>query len=333
MTRLSITHLNSGGVIANYHCVSHCGHCLYNCGPHRNQDYLDAALADTIFKRIAALDCRSVHIGGGEPLLAPQKLIAVLDAARRNHMAIDYVETNCAWFVDADRAAALLAQLQAAGLQTLLISISPFHNAHIPFAKTLGVIDACRQSGMNVFPWVNAFVSDLSEFDRTRPHGMAEFRTRFGEDYLQRIPDRYWIHMGGRALTTFAQVYSLAPLERILEDSPSSCARALCDTSHFHIDLQGHYIPGLCAGLAMDMEDLGQALPEGKYPLLDQLAASGIRGLYEWAARTHNYLPSKKAFLNHCDLCTDIRSYLLQQYADLFPELAPHGFYREYHWK
>lgn len=329
MGPLSITHLNSGGVIVNYHCVSCCGHCLYNCGPQRSKDYLDAALADNIFKRIAALGCYSVHIGGGEPLLAPQKLMAVLDAARRNHMAVDYVETNCAWFVDADRAAALLAQLQAAGLQTLLVSISPFHNAQIPFAKTLGVIDACRVSGMDVLPWVNAFVRDLSGLDQTRPHSMAEFQARFGEDYLQRIPERYWIHMGGRALTTFAEAYPLAPLERILEDSPLSCVRALGDTSHFHIDLHGHYIPGLCAGLAMEIDDLGRSLPQEKYPVLAQLATGGIRGLYEWAQRAHNYAPRKKAFLNHCDLCTDIRSFLLHQQPDVFPELAPRGFYDE----
>jgi hypothetical protein len=261
--------------------------------------------------------------------MSPQKLIAVLDAARRNHMAVEYVETNCAWFVDADGAAALLDQLQAAGLRTLLVSISPFHNAHIPFAKTLGVIDACRQSGMDVFPWVNAFVRDLSGLDQTRPHGMAEFQARFGEDYLQRIPDRYWIHMGGRALETFSEVYPLSSPEKILDESPSSCARALSDTSHFHIDLHGHYIPGLCAGLAMEMADLGQALPQGKYPLLDQLAASGISGLYEWAEQGYSYAPRKKAFLNHCDLCTDIRSFLLHGDADRFPELAPKGFYDE----
>lgn len=329
MGRLSITHLNSGGIIVNYHCVSHCGHCLYNCGPHRSKDYLDDALAEKIFQRIAALGCHSVHIGGGEPLLAPQKLLAVLSAARKNRMAIEYVETNCAWFVDSDQALALLARLQEAGLHTLLVSISPFHNAHIPFARTLGVIDACRQAGMNVFPWINAFVRDLSRLDQAQPHGMAEFKARFGEDYLQRIPDRYWVHMGGRALETFGEVFPLSPLEKILEESPLSCARALSDTSHFHIDLHGRYIPGLCAGLVVEMDDLGQPLPEDKYPLLDQLTAAGIRGLYQWTQRTHHYGPLKKAFLNHCDLCTDIRSFLLHLQPDVFPELAPRGFYDE----
>jgi predicted DCC family thiol-disulfide oxidoreductase YuxK len=30
---------------------------------------------------------------------------------------------------------------------------------------------------------------------------------------------------------------------------------------------------------------------------------------------------------NHCDLCTDIRRYLIQRDDAAFPELAPEGFY------
>ncbi|MCP3875096.1 MAG: 4Fe-4S cluster-binding domain-containing protein, partial [Desulfobacteraceae bacterium] len=148
MTELSIKHLASGGVITNYHCVSRCGHCLYNCGPHRSKDYLDGALAENIYRRIAELGCRSVHIGGGEPLLDLQKLTVVLTAARETNVAIDYVETNSAWFVDPEQAMGVLNQLRAVGVETLLVSISPFHNAHIPFARVRGVIDACHNTGM-----------------------------------------------------------------------------------------------------------------------------------------------------------------------------------------
>ncbi len=151
MSVLNIKNLVSGGVIVNYHCVSHCGHCLYNCGPHREKDYLDGAHAESIFKRIAALGCRSVHVGGGEPLLDPAGLAAVLQAARKTGMGIDYVETNSAWYVDRDRTVGILSDLRAEGLRTLLVSISPFHNAHIPFARVRGVIEACRETGIQVF--------------------------------------------------------------------------------------------------------------------------------------------------------------------------------------
>ncbi len=258
-------------------------------------------------------------------------MTAVLAAARKAGVGIDYIETNSGWVIDIEQAVPVLDALRAAGVQTLLVSISPFHNAFIPFSRVKGVIEACRRSGMHVFPWVNAFVRDLSRLDERKTHSMDEFEAAFGPDYLQRIPDRCWIHLGGRALTTFGAVYARQPLEHILNNSPLSCARALSDTRHFHIDLYGNYIPGLCSGLAISMDDLGRPLISGKYPLIDQLAATGIRGLFALAVRTYGYTPQKSTFLNHCDLCTDIRSYLIRLNDPQFSDLAPDGFYAEYH--
>ncbi len=327
MAGLLIRSLSSGGVITNYHCVSACGHCLYNCGPHRSKAYLDSESAAVIFRRILKLGCPAVHIGGGEPLLNPPRLIKVLTAARNTGISIDYVETNAAWFTALEPAKTLLKDLKRAGLETLLVSISPFHNAYIPFGRTLGLIDACRRTGIRVFPWVNAFVRDLSRLDPRKPHAMEEFKAAYGNDYLERIPDRYWIHLGGRALETFRQVSPLKSPEEILDQSPSTCTPMLADTSHFHVDLFGNYIPGLCAGLALEIKDIGTPLSTGKYPLIDRLTAGGIKGLYDLAQRRYSYTPSKERFLNHCDLCTDIRKFLLQSTAESFLELKPAEFY------
>ena len=329
MIPFAVKQLASGGVITNYHCVSQCGHCLYNCGPHRPKDYLDGLMAEEIFRIIMQHGCRSVHIGGGEPLLQPERLAVVLEAARAVGMGIDYVETNSAWFVDHERALAVLDRLKRAGLRTLLVSISPFHNAAIPFDRAMGVIEACRQSGIQVFPWVNAFVRDLSRLDTHQTHGMAEFEAAFGSDYLKRIPDRYWIHLGGRALQTFRTVYPQYPPEHVLENSPQSCVRALGDTTHFHIDLYGNYVPGLCAGLAFSMDDLGRPLTAEGYPLLMRLAATGIRGLYQMAVQDFGFAPQRGAYLNHCDLCDEIRGALIQVDGGRFRELAPAGYYNE----
>jgi hypothetical protein len=158
---------------------------------------------------------------------------------------------------------------------------------------------------------------------------MDEFEAVFGRDYRRRIPERYWLHLGGRALETLGDVYPWHPPAQILAQSPLSCAAVLADSSHFHIDLYGHYIPGLCAGLAIAMEDLGRPLPAGKYRLLDRLAATGIRGLYDLACENHGYVPRRSTYLNHCDLCTDIRRHLIGLTRTHFAELAPSGFYDE----
>jgi hypothetical protein len=174
---------------------------------------------------------------------------------------------------------------------------------------------------------VAEFVEDLSGFDPSRPHALVEYEERFGKDYLSGILRRYWIHLGGRALDTFRPVLRPHTLERVLRDPAGSCGRELGDTSHFHVDLFGNYIPGLCAGLAVARDDLGRPLAKEIYPLLTRLFAKGIRGLYETAAADFGFRPSRDGYVGKCDLCTEIRQWLVAAGYGRSRELAPPGFY------
>jgi hypothetical protein len=328
-SKLKIGRLASGGLITNYFCTSACRHCLYNCSPRWEKHYISAEAAEENFRTVKSLGCSAVHIGGGEPLLRPEALGAVLDAARRAGVSIDYVETNSAWFTDAESAEALLAQLRLKGLHTLLVSISPFHNEHIPFSRTQGVMDAAAKAGVRIFPWVAEFVPDLSGLDRSRTHALSEFEQRYGEDYLRGILGRYWIDMGGRALETFRPVLRTKTLEHFLRENTGGCARELTDTSHFHLDLFGSFIPGLCSGLAIARADLGRALAEAKYPLLTRIGSKGIRGLYEMAIAEYGFVPAREGYIDKCDLCTEIRFFLVQEGYDQSEELSPREFYSQ----
>jgi hypothetical protein len=312
-------------MITNYYCTSRCRHCLYACSPGREKRYLEAETAARNFRKIRELECFSVHIGGGEPLLNPQGLSAVLAVAQEAGVGIEYVETNSSWFTNQDAATALLSDLKKLGLSTLLISISPFHNEHIPFAKVKGVIAACRAAGIQAFPWINEFYREIDFFDEAMPHGLEEYAPRFGADYLKRLPGRYWIHLGGRAVETFKTIYPARSLEAVCGESRGGC-RELLDTRHFHFDLYGNYIPGLCAGLAIKGEDLGESLDPGTYPLLTTLFNTGVQGLLDHAAKHHGFQPGK-SYISKCHLCLEIRSYLVLSQQVRTPELQPLGFY------
>lgn len=328
MSRFQINRLIAGGVITNYFCPSSCAHCLYNCGPHWPREYLSQVRARILFEKVRSMGCRSVHIGGGEPLLRPRALGAVLSAARRARMVIEYVETNAAWYKDPESARTLLSSLRHQGLRNLLISISPFHNGHIPYRKTQGAMRAAYEAGINVFPWIDDFCEDLSAFDSTRPHSLDEYEKRFGKHYLLEVLQRYWIHMGGRALETFRPLFPQRGPEEILAEDGGDCSGDLLSTRHFHVDLFGNYIPGLCSGLAIAVEDLGTVLTPAKYPLLSALFEQGIAGLME-IARDFGYVPQRPGYLNKCDLCTEMRRYLSQKDGGWFRELNPREFYRD----
>jgi len=274
-------------------------------------------------QRIISLGCSSIHIGGGEPFLNVEKLADVAEAARETGMHIDYIETNASWFQDEDQAEKILVRLLDKGIGQLLISISPFHNEYIPLSKTKGLIRACRKTGMGIFPWIAEFLPEADSFDDRKTHMLEEYQEKFGQDYLKNIPYRYWTHLGGRAVETFADVLAPVAIETLCNARP--CLE-IEDTSHFHIDLYGRYVPGLCAGFSVDMEDLGKALEPERYPLLTQLFNNGIKALLSFAEQEYNF-KAGSMYLNKCHLCNDIRSHLVKHAGNAFQELGPEGYY------
>ena len=321
----TIERLNSGGIITNYYCTSACGHCLYYCSPRWKKEYIDSEVLSKILQKIKSLGCHSVHIGGGEPFLNLDGLKMVIEVARSLRVNIEYVETNSSWFRGRESAIETLSSLKKRGLSTLLISMSPFHNEHIPFYKVKGVIEACREAKINTFPWIAEFYPEINGFDDRATHTLSEYEKKYGGDYLSMIPSRYWIHFGGRALKTFSGIYGTKDSLKILSANKGGC-RELLDVSHFHVDLFGNYIPGLCSGLAISHTDLGNGLFPKDYPLLTTLYSKGITGFFDLATSAYGFQPSRD-YMSKCDLCFEIRRYLVLERKIDSRELQPKGFY------
>jgi len=324
--QLSISYLQSGGLITNYYCSSSCRHCLYRCSPKWPKDSISPESTRKNLETISALGCRSIHVGGGEPLLQPDALGTVLEIARKTGVSVEYVETNSSWFRSHEDACKILEKLAQEGLRTLLISISPFHNEYIPFYKVKGVIEACQQTGMSIFPWVTGFIDDLSAFDDQQTHSLEEYQKQFGPNYISSLPQRYWISSGGRALDTFGEFSAQKSAAQIISENQRGCAE-LSETGHFHIDLYGNYVPGLCAGLAIHWEDLGKPLDPVKYPILARLYSKGISEFVTYATEKYNFTPSKSKYALKCELCYDVRRFLVVEKEVDSKELQPHGHY------
>lgn len=324
--QLQIDYLQSGGLIANYYCSSACAHCLYRCSPKWPKEYIEPETVRKNFDIIRRLGCRSVHIGGGEPLLRPEALGKILDIALESGISIEYVETNSSWFRNEQEACSLLEQLANKGLGTLLISISPFHNEFIPFYKVKGVVEACRRTGISIFPWVSDFVDDLNAFDERRTHSLVEYEQRFGPHYVESLPRRYWISPGGRALETFARFSPARSVSQIMAKNSQGCAE-LAEVGHFHLDFYGNYIPGLCAGLSIHRDDLGKALDPGEYPIISRLYSGGIAEFIDYAVETYGYASKRDDYSSKCALCYDARHFLVVEHRLDSKELQPREHY------
>ncbi|MGM0599222.1 MAG: radical SAM protein [Candidatus Rifleibacteriota bacterium] len=323
MTEFAIKRLNSGGLITNYKCSSECRHCLYACSPQRKNYYISGQDAFRYFSTIKEMGCNSVHIGGGEPLLSIKGLEKVLGAAAKAMVKVEYVETNSSWFKDHDSACKTLERLKKAGLDTLLVSISPFHSEFTPLYKVDGVINACNKTGVRVFPWVSDFYEDIARFDKTQTVSIEDLTGLFGESYPESVVKRYWIQPNGRAVNFLKNVYKMQSAVDLSSDR-TGCSELL-QTSHFHIDLYGNYIPGLCSGFSIRVSDLGKVLDNKKYPLLNTLYRYGPGGLVDMACEKGYRLEHE--YLNKCHLCQDIRRFLLRERGYDTIELQPREFY------
>jgi hypothetical protein len=322
---LSITRLRSGGLITNYHCSSSCRHCLYRCSPKWPKEYISPETIRENLRTIKVLGCHSIHVGGGEPLLNPSCVASVLEIAGEERVFVEYVETNSSWYQNHDDACTILAELADRGLSTLLVSISPFHNEHIPFYKIKGVMEACYVTGISIFPWIAAFIPDISVFDETTTHALEEYQAYFGDHYLENLPRRYWISPGGRALETFGELPQKKSLSK-LQSERSECME-LADVSHFHIDLYGNYIPGSCSGLSVRREDLGTVLDQHEYPIISRLYSRGIGGFVSYAKKQYGFSASRTEYASKCALCHEIRRFLVIDKGVTSKELQPVGHY------
>ena len=279
-----------------------------------------------ILEKISGLGCSSIHIGGGEPFLNLGRLEMVVETCRSADIWIEYVETNSVWYRDMDSACEVLSSLKERGLSALLVSMSPFHNEHIPFFKVKGVTEACNAVGINVFPWISDFYSEIDAFDDRKTHTLTEYENRYGSDYLMKLPARYWVHPGGRALKTYSRIFGLRPYEEIVSSNREGC-RELMDVSHFHFDLFGNYIPGLCSGVALHYKDLGNTLSPEKYPFFHILFLRGVSGLFELVSDEYGFKPLT-GYVSKCHLCFEIRRYLVLDKGIRAREFQPHGFYK-----
>lgn len=284
---------------------------------------MDAVTARRLARMVRRAGCGSVHIGGGEPFLDVAKLGEVLDALAEEGLGVEYVETNGFWAVDGERAEAVLGALEGRGVRALLVSFSPFHNAFVPLERMENAVRACRRRGWEAIPWTEAMWREMGELDRGGPHGMAEYEERFGEGYGAALAWRYPLRLGGRAALTFAGVLEGTEADALCE-AAGPC-REPQDTTHFHVDLEGNYVPGLCAGFVVDVEDAVAGEVDGeRYPWLAVVVAEGVAGLRRLAERCGVRVGGR--FVSKCHLCLEIRRRLVASGCG-GRELGPKGFY------
>ena len=129
-----LKNLNKIEFVVTYACTGKCKHCSEGdhapCGEH-----VDPSVAAEVVRKIAvAYDVQTVMAFGGEPLLYPDAVYAIMEAATSLGVPKRQVITNGYFSKDSERIRAVAERLVACGVNDLLLSVDAFHQETIPLA-------------------------------------------------------------------------------------------------------------------------------------------------------------------------------------------------------
>lgn len=138
--------------------------------------------------------------------------------------------------------------------------------------------------------------------------------------------DRVEMFFMGRAAYNSKNLFSTNPAEVFF---PMPCQPLIIRNWHNHFDNYGNFMTGFCGGITPgNWHELDEILKKGielyTYPVLGYLVNNDMEGLFRFAEEL-GFEELPEGYLSKCDLCIDIRKYLVSQ--DDFDELQPKEFY------
>jgi hypothetical protein len=322
----------SAGLITNYRCTFRCKHCLYCSSPGIEEDIEETALLEVINQIDHTLGSIPLHIGGGEPLIHFNLMKRILSYLKGTKIEVEYLESNGFHLIK--DTTSKLKELRSAGLDCLLISISPFHNEFISVHQIKRIINEIEAifGQRGVFPWHPGYLPFLEKGDTDKPVLLDNYFSSCSlSEILHQLTSVMYIHPGGRGAYLLAEHLPLRPAEELLS---KTCAENLASPVHAHIDYQGNYLAGFCSGIRIGNQtglELNRLYTEGirlnRYPLLDRLVNGGLKELFDQGMKSE-FLPDPQGYVSACHLCLDLRLHFFFQDKP-YEELYPHFFYED----
>ena len=334
--RVKVPRPFSGGLLLSYKCSAACRHCMYGCSPTWTGDWIAeedlerglAQLAGKIQPSQGGVHAVSLNYGlhftGGEPFLNFELLLRAIEIAEELKIPSTFVETNSSWCANDEITRERLTQLKASGLRGILISVNPFYAEFVPFERT----ERCIEISGEVFGR-NVMVYQLEYYHLFRRLGIKKKISE--EDSLNIIQTEYHsahveFFMMGRAVNRLRDSH---PAYRAAAFFRQPCRPEFLRSWHNHFDNYGNLLPGYCGGISLgSWSQIESLMEEGidleEHPILSFLIAEDMEGLFNFA-RGLGYEESERGYVSRCDLCLDLRRYLVSR-GD-FRELAPRDFY------
>jgi len=300
----------SAGLLLTYKCNCACEFCYYKCSPEKaGLMPVDTAInAWRSLEELAGEGAR-VHLTGGEPFLYWERLVEILEQARKEGLGkCDLVETNGFWATSEKIAAERLEVLDALGVRRFKISTDPFHQEYVDIEVVRRLAAIAREilgPRRVLVRWEKYLENpveirglDAEQRNRKLIAAMEDYRCRFT----------------GRAAAELGVLAKGEPIESI---AAMSCSSDFLAAKGVHIDPFGNVFSGTCSGIivgnvnAKPLERIWKQFdPSGK-DFIGTLFNHGPAGLLEGPA--NKGYEKQATYAAKCHLCTTIRQFLFDR--------------------
>ena len=136
--------------VITYACTGRCKHCSEgdhsSCG-----ERIDPGIAADAVRKIAAeYDIQTVMTFGGEPLLYPDAVFAIMKAAKELNIPKRQVITNGYFSKNGDKVCEVAERLAECGVNDLLLSVDAFHQETIPLCLVKQFATEAKKCGIPI---------------------------------------------------------------------------------------------------------------------------------------------------------------------------------------
>lgn len=152
-------------------CTGKCKHCSEGAHTARGERIDPTVASDAVRKICAAYDIKTVMAFGGEPLLYPETVYAVMDAAKNLNIAKRQIITNGYFSKNLNNIAEVADRLAKCGVNDLLLSVDAFHQETIPLETVKIFAREAKERGIPIRlspAWLTSVDADNSYNEKTR---------------------------------------------------------------------------------------------------------------------------------------------------------------------
>jgi MoaA/NifB/PqqE/SkfB family radical SAM enzyme len=298
-------------------CNSQCIYCQADASPSRKEVMAVKDACNYLTEACAVSNLESFMVFGGEPMLYPERAMAIFKKARQLKIPRVEMLTNGVWGKDKAEIENLARRLKAAGLNTLGISVDAFHIRYIPLNYPRNAAEASLKAGVESVTWNVAVVESLD--------AMNEYDAKTNQvlKRLQPVGIEARIHKVacvGRAVQMLREYFQHTSLDGPCEGEPPIgnmlvSPESVCIEPSGSVDICWH----LPLGNAK-VSPLSHIISEydwRKNAITKILVREGPVGLLK-LAKVHRYRFRKSDYVAKCDLCIEARKTLKPHYPEAY---------------